>query len=244
MKAWAIFVHSVRQVFGNLGAALRVSLLPFALIVVIGLAAMALGMQTSGGMPMMPGAMLLPMLLIVVVYVVLMVTIAVNWHRHILLAEPVGWLPLLRGRQVLAYLGRLILVALVMVAVGVALFALVTLLTGQNPAAITVLGVAVLLAMLTLNWRLSAALPGAAVDGGRGFAAALAATRGQWPTLLGLSAIYLAAAVALGMLVGLVAAIPLIGVLADLAANWVGMMVGLSVLTTLYGHYIEGRPLV
>ena len=29
----------------------------------------------------------------------------------------------------------------------------------------------------------------------------------------------------------------------DLVVNWVSTMVGLSILTTLYGHYIEGRPL-
>lgn len=242
MKAWAIFVHSVRQVFGNLGAALRVSVVPFLLVLVIAGGAMALGMQGSGGM--MSPAMVLPMLLIVAIYVVALVSIAVNWHRHILLAEPVGWVPALRGGLVLAYLGRVILVALAMAVVGMVAFGLVMAVSGQQVGVGVVLGVPVLLGMLTLNWRLSAALPGAAVEGGHGLADALAATRGQWPTLLALSAIYLGAAVAVGLLVGLLSFIPVIGALVELAANWAGMMVGLSVLTTLYGHYIEGRPLV
>jgi len=123
-------------------------------------------------------------------------------------------------------------------------FGLVMAVSGQQVGVGVVLGVPVLLGMLTLNWRLSAALPGAAVEGGHGLADALAATRGQWPTLLALSAIYLGAAVAVGLLVGLLSFLPVIGALVELAANWAGMMVGLSVLTTLYGHYIEGRPLV
>lgn len=242
MKAWAIFVHSVRQVFGNLGAALRISVVPFLLVVVIVLGAVALGMPANGGR--LSSGMVLALLLIVAIYVVALVSIAVNWHRHILLAEPVGWVPVLRGGRVLAYLGRLILVALVMVVAGFLALALLMSVSGHQVGVSAMLVIPVMLGALTLNWRLATALPGAATGGGRGFAEAWAATRGQWPTLLALSAIYLGAALAVGLLVGLLAFIPVIGALADLAASWAWMMVGLSVLTTLYGHYVEGRPLV
>ena len=45
MKAWQIFTHSLRQVFGNMGAAVRVSLIPYLALIV---AAIVLG----GGMMM------------------------------------------------------------------------------------------------------------------------------------------------------------------------------------------------
>ena len=34
-----------------------------------------------------------------------------------------------------------------------------------------------------------------------------------------------------------------LGLLWQLAAGWVTMVVGVSLLTTIYGHYVEGRPL-
>jgi hypothetical protein len=37
---------------------------------------------------------------------------------------------------------------------------------------------------------------------------------------------------------------PVLGVLVDIFVQWLTLMVGVSILTTLYGHVIEGRPLI
>jgi hypothetical protein len=34
------------------------------------------------------------------------------------------------------------------------------------------------------------------------------------------------------------------GLIWQVVTQWVTVMVGASILTTLYGHYVEGRPLV
>ena len=38
--------------------------------------------------------------------------------------------------------------------------------------------------------------------------------------------------------------IPVVSIIWDIAVTWLVTMVGVSILTTLYGHYIQKRPLV
>lgn len=245
MKGWKILEASFRLLVNNLGAAFRVSVVPGVILLLLGIALLGAAYAISGGQPEdTPGVFVLAFL---VLFAALATSVAVNWHRHVLLAEPVGWMPTLRWGRIGAYILRGILVTLIFVASGVVVMLPIGLLTGAHhgPGPISVvLGAVALLFLVTVNWRLGAAMPGAALDGGAGIGDTWAATRGEWPAMLALALGFLLVSFLLGLLAALLAIVPVVGFVAQLAVNWFLGMLGLSILTTLYGHYIEKRPLV
>jgi hypothetical protein len=245
VKGWKILEASFRLLFNNLGAAFRVSVVPTAILLAMGIALFGVSFAMSGGAPgAMSGALGLAFF---VLFVALGTSIAVNWHRHVLLAEPVGWFPALRWARIGAYLLRGILIALLFAASSAVVMLPIGLLTGAHhgPGPLSVvLGAVALLFLVTVYWRLGTAMPGAALDGGAGIGDAWAATRGEWPAMLSLALGFLLASILIGLLAALLAIVPVIGFVVQLAVNWFVGMLGLSILTTLYGHYIEKRPLV
>lgn len=245
MKGWKILKASIRLLVNNLGAAFRVSVVPGVILLLLGIALLGASFAMSGGAA---GAMSGVFgLVFFVLFVPLATSVAVNWHRHVLLSEPVGWMPTLRWGRIGAYLLRGILVTLLFVASGVVVMLPIGLLTGAHhgPGPLSVvLGSVALLFLVTVNWRLGAAMPGAALDGGAGIGDTWAATRGEWPAMLALALGFLLVSILLGLLAALLAFVPVLGMIAKLALNWFLGMLGLSILTTLYGHYIEKRPLV
>lgn len=245
MKGWKILEASIRLLMNNLGAAFRVSVVPGVILLLLGIALLGAAFAISGGQPEeTPGVFVLAFL---VLFIAFGTSVAVNWHRHVLLAEPVGWMPTLRWGRIGAYILRGILVTLIFVASGVVVMLPIGLLTGAHhgPGPLSVvLGAVALLFLVTVNWRLGAAMPGAALDGGAGIGDTWAATRGEWPAMLSLALGFLLVSFLLGLLAALLAFVPVLGMVANLALNWFLGMLGLSILTTLYGHYIEKRPLV
>lgn len=255
MKSWQIFRHSFRQVTNNLGAAARVSLVPF-LIAVLGIVAVFILAGVSGRFRemggMTPGAVFL-ILIGVLVYLAMTITIAVNWHRFVLLNEPVTWWPQFHGARILRYFGRSLLIGLIFgAALGIVSTVLAVVMRGGSDG---VLGVAILMIVavllgLPVFWRLSASLPGAAVEGA-GISAAWSNTRGAWGALLMLSVFYIGFALMTGVVSGIFTVLAakssvfvLVKVIWELAIGWFTMMLVLSILTTLYGHYVEKRALV
>lgn len=245
MKAWQIFTHSLRQVFGNMGAAVRVSLVPFVGLIVVAMVlggGMMLSMQgrmeqgMAGGMG---GGGIVLMALMVVIYVAVFTMIAVNWHRFVLLNEPVGWLPKVRADRILAYFGTALVVGLITFVVAM----VIVVVAGALGSIGWLIGIPLFVVVFALSLRLSAALPGAALGQGGGLSGSMAATTGQMGTLIALTLIYFGASILCGIVVGLLSLIPLLGLLINIGFQWIAMLVGLSILTTLYGHYVEKRAL-
>lgn len=241
MKAWKILSHALRQVFGNFGAAVRVSLLPFVAVAVVSVIFGAGVVMTMTNNPnSAPGAgMVVSGLAMALVYVAVFCTIAVNWHRYVLLNEPVGWIPAVRPDLILVYFGTSLAIWLGF-SVVVGLGAMILSSAGTPGVVIAVLAVVFALSQL---WRISAALPGVALGESGCVGKSITATNGETGTLIVMTLIYLLGSVVAGLVAGLFALIPVLGFLVNLAFQWLTMMVALSVLTTLYGHYVEGREL-
>lgn len=252
MKGVQILAHSVRQVSSNLPAAFRISgvlyLVQFGVAALFGGAMMGMGMR--GGMN--GAGMGLGALVVFLVALVTAVWIAVAWHRFVLLAEnPTAPVPPLMQDRMTAYLLRSLLLAVAVIAVGAVIGSIVgvvaggMMMRGAGFIGFLLMTLLVQLPLLFVGLRLATALPGAALGSQHGFLAGWEATRSDWQTILQLAVIL---ALAMG-------AINLIGMfvfggfgagalLWQFVSGWPVMMIGLSVLTTLYGHYIEGRPLV
>ena len=96
-----------------------------------------------------------------------------------------------------------------------------------------------------MSYRLSLSLPAAALGEPMGFGASWGATKGAGGDILVLAILSVVAAVVIDLPPAFI--FPNLTILAvawQFATGWVILMVGVSILTTLYGHYVERRPLL
>lgn len=249
MKGVQIFSHSLRQVMDNLGPALKISGVLY-LVQVLITGALGYGMA-SAGMGTMGGGMGLGVVLVLVVSLITGIWIAVAWHRYVLLGEePVGYVPPFMGERMGSYFIKSLLIGLVLLVLGMILGMIIAVLFGRlmmgGPFfAMLLMAVLVQVPMIFLGLRMAAALPGMALDQNPPLMAGWQATEGEWRPLLQLAAI-MALAIWVVNLIGwfVFGGYGVMAQLWALIAGWPVTMVGLSILTTLYGHYIEKRPLV
>lgn len=258
MRAMDIVNHSLRQVFGNLSAALRISGLLYAVqalvSVVFGLslfldeAAMQQAMLNGG----FPWGRLLT---IVAVSLVTSLWIVVAWHRYILLEENTGGLPAFRGDRMLAYFGKSLLIGLVLVPViliASILIAMVTtpimtLLGSASSAAVSgvTAGILILVPIMVIATRLSLILPAAALGESMTHKQSWKATSGASMTILGVMAILMVASLVVDLPAQwLFGPDSMVAIVWSIVTGWFKMMIGASILTTLYGVYVEDRSLV
>lgn len=240
----AILWHAAALLGRNLGTALRLSIGPLVLAWALGsLLGRVLGAAggAAGGGALGGGA---DSWVLGLLEALILAWLAVAWHRYVLLEEaPTGLLPPAPGPETLAYamwtfLAQLALLLFAMTG-GRALQALAAALPW--PAGwLVVLALGVGIAWTGL--RLGLVLPAAAL--GR---------------RLDLAEAWRLSAPAAGRLGGVAAAVVAAGLLAPwlipagapaavqaglgVALAWAGLMLGLSLLTTLYGHLVERRPL-
>ncbi|WP_353473493.1 hypothetical protein PVT71_05460 [Salipiger sp. H15] len=246
MKGWRIFLHSLRMVIDNIGTALRVSLVLYLVQVASQIATYLHPTETGpDGMPASPLVIGVPALVLAVLAVLASLWIAVAWHRFVLTGEePRGWLPRWHGGEILGYFGRSILIAfaifvsLVVAAIPVALIG----------AAIPALGPVLVFGLVGLGgylfFRLGLILPAAAVGERLRLKEAWSATRDDDGAVVTLALVVIAGS----LLVELPALIDdsagsIVNLVYGLVINWFATMIGISVLTSLYGHFIERRPI-
>lgn len=249
MKGVQIFMHSLRQVTDNLEGALRVSLVPYVIQVAAGLLFVGRA-ETLADLGDPAGGPGFGFVLAGVVVVVTSLWIAVAWHRYVLLNEkPAGLLPAFHGPLLWDYFLRSLGYAVIVVVGALVLGTVVSLLLGGLIGSSVVLLVVVtsLLVYLPLTvamLRLASVLPGAALGTRHDFLAGVQATAGKTEEIAVLAVIAVGARVILVLIgVKLFASLPIIGFAWDAVIGWFVTMVGASILTTLYGHYVEGRPL-
>lgn len=250
MKGLQIFLHSARMVLNNLGDAFRVSAVLYAVqvlgqVVVFLTPAPETVVQDGVAYPVTTPGLAMQNLVFGLIAVIASLWIAVAWHRYVLANEPPqGWLPRWHGRELLGYLGRTLMLAVIIVLAVLAL-ALPAGVLGQAVPALSWV-----IAMFTVGFgsylffRLGAILPAAAIGEHLPLRDAWVALKGETGTLLALAGI--------SMVVAIVVQLPtilsgdpnsLISLIYSIVVNWFVTLIGISVLTTLYGHYIEQRPI-
>ena len=183
-------------------------------------------------------------------------SIAVNWHRYILLDEvPQGMQRLRLDGPVWCYLGNTVLMVLIMMAVGIPIALILTLLAVAlgNASVIFVFPayVALALALVSYSYRLGIKLPSVAL-GRRDyrFKHALSDSAGNFWRFVGLGVLVLI----IMMIIGIVVGIPVYflaqaenqGMLAVLIAvqlvvSWIATIWSVTMLTSLYGYFAENR---
>ncbi|MCC6001820.1 MAG: hypothetical protein JJU19_13305 [Pararhodobacter sp.] len=254
MQGIAILTHAVGMVIANWGIALRISGLLMAAQMAL---ALGLGLQHSY-LPLAPDdqAAAFPMgialLMVFQLFSAFWITIA--WHRFILRSEiPAGSLPPLNGRVLLRYVGVGLLLALMLVLVAIPLGVAAAFIVGPatlaSPdgggfAAVIILMALVWLPVTYLGYRLSPVLPAAALGERLPLKEVWYQTGTSGSSFVVLSLATMLLYLALEYPVSLLATpAPVLAFLWAFLLQWATVLVGASVLTTIYGHYMEDRPL-
>lgn len=264
--SFEIVRHAFVMVFGNLRDSVRVSAMPLILTVVatfviprlfglstVDLAGAANLQAMIEGHPAGPIASVVA-LLIAALYFFSMSWIAVGWHRFILLEEYPRLIPSLPLRNVLGYLGRSFVIGIVVVAVGIPIGLIGGAAAGPFAAQggesvgvlIALLVIVLMASILTYFWlRLGVVLPASAVGAPMPILSGWRISAPIGGTIFTVSLILVALNLGINLTIPpLLGGVPVVGQIVTLAVSWTTLMVGASILTTLYGHLVEKRDLV
>lgn len=249
MLGWKILKHSAVQVYLNLGAALRISAILFAIQVSISL----YFVEMVDGSWMYDSGIRRAYMLNMFVSTVTSLWIAVAWHRYILTGEMAGgWLPKLRVSQMLNYLVRTIFIFGIAVlplsfAFGIIIGVLwVISLHTLDPVAMIVKSSMVLsIPLFFILFRLSPILPAAALGKKLTLKETWKSTKGSTGTIaLILLIIVIFYGIIAHFLQPYIAEFSAFSVFWVVIAGWAQKIFSLSVITTIYGYYVEGRALI
>ena len=249
MKSWSILSHSALLVWRNRQDALKISGLLYLVAFIVQFSLGGISGDGPGMMAEDAPEMATPadagVLLAVMVQLLLTLWIAVSWHRYVLLEEyPKGWLPAFHGSRMLGYFGRSVLLFLAVFAAAFIVALPIGLLAALFPPLGVVAPLAGLFVGLAVAFRLAPMLPGTATGQPLSLAQAFAATEGSSGTAIGLAFLGGIAAILIqlpGVL--LMAVSQPLGLVVLGVTGWFVTMVSVSILTTIYGHYVEGRPI-
>lgn len=258
-----IVEHSFRLLFRNLGDALKISVGPYLIAIVLSaivLLATAVPLETAllalreGGQHQVPGGPLALLGFLIVFLIVLFVSgwVAVSWHRYVLREEYPGILPSLADKPIWAYVGRNLVLSLVLILIaiplgfvlGLAVFPVASGLSSDG-AMIASVGLVLVLATILfwmyLRWGL--VLPAIAVGRPMTMSDSWNATKPLSGAIFIAILILVALNLVVSLVVGLVLGDNIVSAIISLVIDWISLMIGISILTTLYGHIVEGRTI-
>jgi hypothetical protein len=260
----AALSHAIKSTVDNIGFAFHISwpwmvlLLPLNIItnIYLGLNAMHDPFQDPAQLYTENFGFVIPL---AIASIIAYSSIAVNWHRYVLLDEVAeGWSRLRIDGLMWRYIGNVFLIVLILAA-GIAAAALAMVLVGMLLALI--MGEASLIVIVPVSialyayaivamYRLMVKLPGIAL--GRtdfGMRDAWRVTTGNSWQILGLLLLFFGCLLVLGLvlllvtyLLGLAGTIGLsVSIAIQVMINWVTTILGVTLLTSLYGFFVEER---
>lgn len=248
--------HAVSSVRNNIAYAFRISWPWYAVFVPVVVALSVMLDRATGGNPETnPGTALLINLLIALVTLLAFASIAVNWHRYILLDEvPRGAGVFRLDDKTWRYFGNLLIISLAVLAailvIGLPL-GLIGGLIGAIDSFLILIVIAVIPVIGVLALRLGVKLPAVAL--GRidfHMRDAWSVTNGNNLPIFLIFLFEIVVALGAGLVLGALAyaANAVHGVLGvavgfglQLVVNWIFTIFSITVLTSLYGFFVEGR---
>lgn len=249
ITGWQIFKHSFNLVMANLEQAFRLSLVLYLIQSAYTLYSFfnPPQMMEFEGMqvPVMSPETIFPTIVLGILAVIASLWIAVAWHRFALTGESTsGWVPQFHGSAVMGYLGRSILIG-VLVVLGVMVLSIpIGIISIGLPPLAGIMSLLLIGLAAYLFFRLGIMLPAAALGEKLTLGDTWDVTKGRSSTILVLALIVVGASIIIQL--------PswfndnpssIINVVYSLVVNWFATIIGISVLTTLYGHFVENRPI-
>jgi len=197
--------------------------------------------ETDAGSP--DGGFVLAVIVGLVVFAFTFCWAAVGWNRYVLLGEtPAGLVPIPNLTMISLYFwagAKLVLMSLVLMFPVLLLILLLMGSFGMDLATARVLTFLLMVPVSATVFRLAVVLPGAAVGKPMSLRDGWQATSGHFNTFI----IVALASMAVSQLSGLAFGGGLVGVITGAVLSWLSLVVGISILTTLYGYFVEKRAL-
>ncbi|RMC34315.1 hypothetical protein [Paracoccus alkanivorans] len=248
MLAFRIVNHSIRQIICDVPVMLRLLWAPVGLHVLAVYILFNAGerqlLLREFGDPFPPETASREVLLLLLFFLLVM-WLAVSFHRFILREEEPSVVPAL-SHETRSYLARSILIVVmaillvIPVAISGAIIAgIAETSLGPHPVVSFLVITAPILLVEPVILRWSAGLPGIALGEENAFKKGEASLAGHYWLLLWVTVIVSV----IGYIVHLLVVLPGLPVLYYIASNWFSTLLNLSVLTTLWGYFVEGREL-
>lgn len=243
-----IFLHSIKLVFAQFRHALQISAVLYVVSLVLG--GIGFYFQYRAMVANGPTAIAWQFFVAMVLSTLPYLWIAVAWHRFVLLDEmPHAALPTPPGDRIWSYVGRTFQLALLFAAGGVVfgvLVALAAFVGNGSPFIAIPVAVACIAIGVLIMYRLAPIFPGAAIGQPVNIGDAWNATRGGSGALFLLAIISAIASFLIDLPMEILVRLPggqfsSMGWLA--ITSWIKLMVGVSILTTIYGVYVEKRAI-
>lgn len=264
--SWTLIRHAIAMVMSNMSDALKASVVPFALVLIIGVIFPVPTFPVADIEAVDPSELMawsqehavevaFITLFTALVSVFAFSWVAVVWHRFILLEEYPNAVPAVNGLPIFTYIWRSFVLGLILMIAAIPVmmlaFPLIGILGGSSASpeqfSVSFLVVMFLVgSVMSFVWlRLAIVLPGVAIGAAMTFKQGWAETAPLAGAIFGAGVIIVAFNLIVGALLGpLFGEGTIVGLVVGLAVQWFTLMVGASMLTTLYGHLIEGRDLV
>ncbi len=255
MLGWQLFQHSIQQIVNNLGAAIRIFGFLFLLVLLLDfvvfsqidakLDKLSHIDDISINQVELPFGYLFVGLLATILMGVAAVWTAVSWHRFILLGEQTHSLtPNWNGEAIWAYIKKSMLIAILILLAGIPLMMLAGMITSISSTFILLPLLILLLAMTYLSLRISLILPSAALAKPMRVGHSMELTREVSSAIWIVALLLLAADFGAEQVIQFLSfGITTINNTLTMLTEFALIVVGISILTTLYGHLVENREL-
>jgi hypothetical protein len=244
MQALRILLHALRQVFGNFRQALLLSVLP--LLIAVSIVAVVIMKGQYWAKPSGAGFWI-SLAAMALTYAFTFVWLAVRWHRFILLNDHKNLLVPPPGPAMGHYVGVALLTAIILAPAVLVMTGIMYAVFQGGGGALTVLvGLVLSYLFCALMLILATALPGAAIGAARPIQRAWHGLEPAAGSVLVLTLIGIVSYEIIEALTAALLGVEPLKIVAPIlfgVIQWLTTLVGLSVLTTLWGHYVEGRPL-
>jgi hypothetical protein len=252
----AAFGHVVRSTINNASFAWSLSWPWMIIIIPVNIFAQLYGFSIEPGMTEPSGAAVAVGAVVGLLTLFAFASIAVSWHRYILLDEiPQGLARLRADNTVWRYFGNTLLIFLILLAGFLPVGLLVGMLVAALQNAGAIISVPIYLAAIIFGvaafYRMSVKLPAIALER-KDFTLkeAWAKTQGNVWQLFGLALLFVLTLIGMGLvLVAIAYVLQLTGLsialflslAIQMMFNWLGTIAGVTLLTSLYGFFIENR---
>lgn len=247
-----LFLHAFRTIFGNLREALVISVVPFGALFLL---LILFGQTFETSFTQEPsGGVLFGIFVFVIAFIVAFGFVASSWHRFVLFEETPKILGSPAQRRAVPYIWKGILLGLWLLLFYIPItivlgLVLVPVAGAANETGFGLLAIALDIViggvMGAIFFMYAMVLPASALEKHMTFKESRLATSRLGINLLWLGVLIAAFNTLMNVALGLVlvAGGGVIGSVLSLAIQWLVMMIGISILTTLYGHLVEGRDL-
>ena len=180
------------------------------------------------------------------IFFIAMSWIAIAWHRFILIEESGNQLfPIWNNLRVLKYsIKTIAIISSVIFILIIPFFLFFIFINGLGLVAILpIVNILLFISFYYLFFRAGLVLPSIALDETMSIRKSFRETKDISNEIWGLAAIVITMILSIGIISGILAPSNIIGVLVTSFFQWIVVMISASLMTTLYGHVVERRPI-